>query len=562
MEKRLFIAVLISIGFLMAWGVIMPRLFPELVAKKELRETVKSPAATEAPTPGAPRLETLDTGLSGTEPIEEPATKAVLEPRDPVVVRAAAQETLIVDRERFVAKFSNKGAQLVSFVLKNYPEEHHDGPVELVRPRPEGATDFPFAIRSASRGFEAIANETLYETERSFDGDTEILTFRFSDEAGVSITKEFSFPLDMEFSFSMTVRGSDSRWEMVVGPGIGRLNPAQTEDRFLVTGDGIVQQDGSFDSVKRGKLDEPESFGQVDYAGIANNYFVTVVKPLTATTTTFYPTETVIEGAEETRKDVILAVEPADGVITGRAYFGPKKLELLERYGLEETLQFGMFGFISRLLLTALLWVNKTTGNYGWSIVVLTFLIKIALFPLQHKSIVSMKKMQKIQPKMNAIRDKYKKAKTDPEQKTKMNTEMMKLYQREKINPMGGCFPILLQLPILWGFYMLLGKAIELRGAPWILWITDLSLKDPYYVTPILMTITMFIQQLITPNTADPMQRKIFLMMPIFFGFLFKEFSSGLVLYWLVQNVLTIIQQTIMNRWWKEHPEDLEKGTT
>ena len=143
-----------------------------------------------------------------------------------------------------------------------------------------------------------------------------------------------------------------------------------------------------------------------------------------------------------------------------------------------------------------------------------------------------------------------------------MNADIMKLYQREKINPMSGCFPILLQLPILWGFYMLLVKAIELRGAPWFGWITDLSAKDPYYITPLLMAITMFIQQWITPTTADPTQRKIFLMMPVLFGYLFMSFPSGLVLYWLVQNVLTIAQQTIMNRWWKEHPEELEEGTT
>jgi len=169
-----------------------------------------------------------------------------------------------------------------------------------------------------------------------------------------------------------------------------------------------------------------------------------------------------------------------------------------------------------------------------------------------------MKKMQKVQPKMNAIKEKYKRAKTDPEQRQKMNTEMMKLYQVEGINPMAGCLPILLQLPILWAFYSLLANSIELRGADFLGWITDLSAKDPYYITPILMTITMFIQQWMTPMSGDPAQRKIFLAMPFIFGWIFKEFPSGLVLYWLVQNVLTILQQWIMNRYWKEHPEELE----
>ncbi|MGZ7030352.1 MAG: membrane protein insertase YidC, partial [Thermoanaerobaculia bacterium] len=188
----------------------------------------------------------------------------------------------------------------------------------------------------------------------------------------------------------------------------------------------------------------------------------------------------------------------------------------------------------------------------------LTILIKIVLYPLQHKSIVSMKKMQRAQPKVEAIKQKYKKARTDADQRQKMNVEMMKLYQQEGINPMGGCLPIVLQLPILWGFYGLLSRAIELRGAPFIMWIQDLSAKDPYYITPILMTATMFIQQAITPTTADPMQKRMFMIMPLVFGWIFKEFPSGLVLYWLVQNVLTIVQQLIMNRYWKDHPAELQ----
>ena len=157
---------------------------------------------------------------------------------------------------------------------------------------------------------------------------------------------------------------------------------------------------------------------------------------------------------------------------------------------------------------------------------------------------------------------KYSKARTDPEQRQKMNVEMMQLYQKEGINPMAGCLPLLIQFPILIGFYNLLSRAIELRGAEFILWIKDLSEKDPYYITPILMTITMFIQTWLTPATGDPMQRRIFLIMPLVFGWIFKEFPSGLVIYWLVQNILTIIQQWIMNKYWKEHPEPPAAGTS
>ena len=266
-----------------------------------------------------------------------------------------------------------------------------------------------------------------------------------------------------------------------------------------------------------------------------------------------------VASGSEIRKELYAGVNAGpDGVITGDAFFGPKETKLLDRYGLASTLQFGTFGIIARFLLDVLVWIDRATKNYGWAIIVLTIIIKVVLYPLQHKSIVSMKKMQKVQPKMEAIKNRYKKARTDPEQRNRMNTEMMKLYQQEGINPMSGCIPILLQLPILWGFYGLLSKAIELRGAPFMGWILDLSDKDPFYVTPILMTITMFIQTWITPSTGDPSQRRMFLIMPLVFGFIFKDMPSGLVLYWLVQNILTIVQQTIMNKWWKDHPTELQ----
>ena len=159
------------------------------------------------------------------------------------------------------------------------------------------------------------------------------------------------------------------------------------------------------------------------------------------------------------------------------------------------------------------------------------------------------------QPKMTSIRDKYKKKGNDVASRAKMNEEVMGLYQQEGINPMSGCWPMLLQLPILWGFYGLLSRAIELRGAPFIWWIHDLSAKDPYYITPILMAVTMFIQQQVTPATVDAAQKRMFMFLPLVFFFFFKEFPSGLVLYWLVQNVLTIVQQLIMNKYWKGHPD-------
>jgi YidC/Oxa1 family membrane protein insertase len=215
----------------------------------------------------------------------------------------------------------------------------------------------------------------------------------------------------------------------------------------------------------------------------------------------------------------------------------------------------GWFGFLARWLLKGLIYIHDHwVGNYGWAIILLTFGIKLVLFPLTHKSYVSMRKMQQLNPKMQAIRERWrpklkrKDGKPDIEAQRKMNEEVMALYKSEGVNPAGGCLPMLLQLPVLFAFYQLLSAAVELRNAPWLGWIHDLSAPDPFYALPIIMGATQFIQQKMTPAAGDPMQRRIFQLMPIFMTFLFLGFPSGLVLYWLTNNVLTIAQQGIYNR--------------
>jgi YidC/Oxa1 family membrane protein insertase len=240
-----------------------------------------------------------------------------------------------------------------------------------------------------------------------------------------------------------------------------------------------------------------------------------------------------------------------------RCYWGPKSYERLKAlpYGLEETVNWGSLTILVRPLLAGLLWLHDhVVPSYGWAIVLMTVLIKLALLPLTHHSMKSMKKMQELNPKMQRIRERYrpklkdKQGKPDLEMQRKMNDEIMALYREHGVNPAGGCLPLLLQMPILFAFYRLLSTAFELRGAPWILWIRDLSAADPYYVLPIVMGVTQFLQVKLSPQTGDPMQRRMFMLMPLFMTFLFLGFPSGLVLYWLTNNVLTIAQQWVYNR--------------
>jgi YidC/Oxa1 family membrane protein insertase len=230
-------------------------------------------------------------------------------------------------------------------------------------------------------------------------------------------------------------------------------------------------------------------------------------------------------------------------------YMGPKDLDRLHAIDPELTtaIDFGMFRFLVVPLLQALKWINSYVGNYGWSIILLTIFINLVMFPLRHRSMVSMRKMQALQPEVKAIQERYAKYKiTDPERQ-KMNQEMAALYKQRGVNPASGCVPMLLTMPVLFAFYAMLNASIELRGAPFVGWLHDLSVRDPYFITPILMGLTMFWQQRMTPTTADPTQQKIMMFMPLMFTVMFLPQPSGLAIYWFVSNLWGIGQQYFTN---------------
>ncbi len=550
MEKRTFLAVLISIVVLWTWAAIAPKLFPDLVKK---------------PVPPKPAATSVSKGAAatGTAPaVEAPAVVAAVSapvptPTQPMVAEAVQEST--VDTRDFIARFSNRGAQLVSFQLKKYRTNTGEL-VELVKARDPQRSDFPFAIEAKNLALAQRLNTALYTVNDRVEKGARVIEYRYAAN-GVSAAKTFRIRDEYQFDFAVSVAPAIP-YRIAIGPGIRTLGAEERDTQFFTTGNGVMQREGKLTILPREKTDRISIIDGVQFVGIEDNYFLAVLRP-TRGGEAFVRRIDAPSGDPKVpaRKELYAGVNAAaDGTVAGQSFFGPKQSKILETYGLESTMQFGWFGFIARILLEALLWVNTFTKNYGFAIIVLTVIIKVVLYPLQHKSIVSMKKMQKVAPKVEGIKNKYKKSRTDAEQRQKMNVEMMKLYQQEGINPMSGCLPIVLQLPILWGFYGLLSRAIELRGAPFIWWIHDLSAKDPYYITPILMTATMFIQQAITPTSVDPAQKRMFMIMPIVFGWIFKEFPSGLVLYWLVQNVLTIAQQMIMNKYWKEHPEEIQSA--
>jgi YidC/Oxa1 family membrane protein insertase len=267
-----------------------------------------------------------------------------------------------------------------------------------------------------------------------------------------------------------------------------------------------------------------------------------------------------VEASAEERKvpvDLRIVLVAAGDRLAGTTFWGAKQYDRLASFpwGLEQTVRWGWLGFLARPLLRALQWIHANlTPNYGWAIVLLTVALKVVLLPLSIAGFRSMRKMQKLAPKMQAIRERYrpklrdKQGRFNADMQRQMNEEVMALYRTEGVNPAGGCLPILVQLPIFFAFYQLLSTAVELWRSPWALWIHDLTAPDSYWALPIVMGVTQLIQTKMTPPPPDPVQKRLIQAMPIVFTVFSLGFPSGLVLYWLTNNVLSIAQQGVYNR--------------
>ncbi len=335
------------------------------------------------------------------------------------------------------------------------------------------------------------------------------------------------------------------------GRGLGDVETS-VANKYLQKPQGILELDGKVERLDPSSIvKQPVREGSVRFAGIDDHYFLAAALLDSKVARVEYEAETVPDPAvKEGHQFASFILNPAGTGVDTRFFFGPKNFDLLRSVDQElvRVINFGVFAFLAVPLLRALNGVNGYLGNYGWSIIALTFFINLLIFPLRHKSVVSMRKLQELQPEIKAIQDRYGKLKATDPAKQKMNQEMMGLYKERGVNPASGCVPTLLTIPVLFAFYSLLSQAIELRGAPFAFWIKDLSVHDPLYVTPVLMGITMFVQQKMTPSTMDPAQQKMMMLMPAVFLFMFLWAPSGLVIYWFVSNVLAIAQQYFTNR--------------
>ncbi len=527
MEKRALLAVVLSLAFFYGYS----QLFP-------------SPEHTPVVQPAQKAVSSVTI-----QPVADP----VPVPRAPLQNVGTAQE-VTVTTDLFTAVFSSQGGSLKRLVLKGYREgsARDARSVDLLDENNyEG-----FSLKTASVGF-SIDPLALYGVNRTAitvaGADQNQLVFTWSSQQGLTVRKVYTFTGNRYDIILETTISNTSGSSLNGTVDLLLMRPAQAESdlsRFEVDS-AVTYADGSFSTTAVKDLAEKsKTFDRaISWSGYADKYFLSAVIPEQDSVAAVLIRK-VSPGYLESRMSSSPVTLQAGQSHSNsyRLFFGPKDLDVLKAQGagLEQALDLGWFAALAKPLLYALKFLHTYTNNYGFAIIIITVIIKMLFFPLTHKSYKSMKEMQKLQPKMAELKEKFK------DDRDAMNKAIMEMYRTNKVNPLGGCLPMVVQIPVFFALYKALMFSIELRHAPFMLWITDLSAKDPYYVTPIIMGATMFIQQKMTPTTMDPIQEKVMLALPVVFTFMFLNFPSGLVIYWLVNNILTIAQQLYINRSFKQ----------
>jgi len=509
---------------------------------------MKNPPAAQppvqAPTAAAPAPVEMPAAVPGeTKQGPAPAVPQAFEG-----VSAAAEETVSVGTTLYRAVWSNKGGTLKSWTLLKHLSEKRE-PLELVSPRAAELGRYPFSMEAKDIDAVAAVNDRLFRPSSTHldlkDGEKGELKFEYSDGNSIKAEKSFVFyggRYDFDIRIDLWVDGKKVEPRLIWGPGLSVPGPVDKKQQFGGgNGIAVLTAEKVFRIAERKYSPETSAYNFAAWAAYEDNYMTALFLFTGGPGSAIFERQPV----SDTDAAYFLSVSPPQKV-----YLGPKDFDRLRTlgHGAKKLINFGFFGAIAEVLLIAMKWIHRYIPNWGIAIIIITFLVKVIFFPLTYSSTKSMAKMQELQPKVKALRAKYKKAKQDINQRRQMNEEMMKLYKEHGINPAGGCLPMLIQIPVFWGFFRLLVVAIEFRQSPFILWIKDLSIKDPYYVTPLLMGATQFISQKMTPTTADPAQAKMMLIMPVVMTVFFMNFQSGLVLYWLTNNVLQIGQQYLINR--------------
>jgi len=565
MEKRIIIAVALSFAVLYIYqGMFMPKPVPKPPAKAVQTQQANGSAAQPAGTSQTPAGGQGANAAGSPAPLAQAGAVQTTAQQAGATVPAAEvlsgeteERDIVVDTDTIRAVFTNRGAVLKHWNLKRYKFENKEA-VDLVAQRLPNAPR-PFSIDTGDQAMDQRINNALFKVEgggATTDSKTNRtqLSFEYRDAAGLGVRKSFTinhdrYTIEAGVSSLQGLQAGNLAFKM--GAGLGDVEKTLAS-RYTKKPEALIFRGGKVERIDaKTVLTAPTYEGDIPWGGVDDHYFMLAAiinKP--GAKFSYAPISTPNADGKTTTDYMEYSVKPPAGETSVKFFYGPKQFDLLQ--GIDQALvgavDFGWWAFIAVPLLHMLNGINDYIHNYGWSIIILTLLINLVIFPLRHKSVVSMRKMQELQPEIKTIQERYSKLKASDPEKQKMNAELMELYKSRGVNPASGCFPMLLTMPVLFAFYNLLSAAIELRGAPFGLWIQDLSMQDPWYVTPVLMAGTMFWQQRMTPSTADPAQQKMFMFMPLIFGFMFLWAPSGLVIYWFVSNLAAIGQQLITNK--------------
>jgi YidC/Oxa1 family membrane protein insertase len=563
-EVRLLAASLLSMGVILLWT----RFFapkPPALPPQANRSVQTGPAS-----PGSPSSTTSSTNTPAAMP---KGTATGISGAAPAVVNIAAkadneERTIVVENDLYRVEFSNRGAVVKSWQLKKYLDDSKPQRVlDVVHPEAAQQTGgWPFGLVLDDEQLQAAANSGLYQISSPASTLQAPAEAEFSWSDGhLEVTKHFRFDHTYVVRVETTVKmnGAPVTAGLAWLGGFGDLtvlNPAPIDTVSV-----FYTENAKLTDIAAKKLDGPEKWapgvwqGGKDWAGIEDRYFTAVFLPPSGTATGTLETRywkvfrTVQVDGKDTQEPVPQVATAAKQPLALRVYVGPKDYDDLKKMNppLHALVNFGWLEFIADPLFHGLKWLNKYIPNWGWDIVVLTLVINILLFPLRISSYKSTLKMQRVAPEIKQIQDKYKKYSMRDPRKAEMNKEVMAVYSREGINPVGGCFQMFLQMPIWIGLNTTLRYAIEMRHARWFGWITDLSAKDPYYVLPIVMGLSMYLVSKMTPMTStDPQQQMMMKIMPVTMAgiFMISPISSGLAVYILTSSLVGILQQWWLNR--------------
>jgi YidC/Oxa1 family membrane protein insertase len=554
-NQRILLAFALAFGVLILWRIFFMKPLPPAPKPSPVARIPVTPA----PPPAAPAR-------------EMPSTLAVQQ--------GSNAEAIVVEGDLYRVTLSTQGAVVKGWVLKKYKDEKGE-PLDVVNQAACDQLGYPGGLSLADLELTKKVNDALYvarsgepasgQARGTLSAPVE-LNFIYSD-GKVEARKQFSFGSNYEIHVQASLREGQTYLPvgMVWSGGFGDYTlPFKVREAVAQAVYGNV---GNITKVPERKLKEARAIpGPLELAGLEDRYFADIFLPDSPETEFRLSLETwnPKDWTEKEPPKPLLATlaNPQPKPLAFRLFVGPKDLDVLRsvKPPLDSLVDFGWFTVVAKPLFVALDYIHDHwVHNYGWAIVLLTVIINLALFPLKLKSIRSAQEMQRVAPLVKEIQEKYKNYKMNDPRKQRMNEEMMKLYKEHGINPLGGCLPMVIQLPFLYGFYRVLDLSIELRHAPWIGCVKDLVMPDkchlfgiPVPLLPTVMIVTMFILQKMTPVTsADPAQQRMMMFMPLIFGIMFYNFAAGLVLYWLTGNIVGILQQLVINKWMAPVPHKL-----